>query len=85
MVKNYTNLSKEVEIDDCYSCGGKFLDFGELEKIRKQNLTSNERRKEFVKHLFSSQEYKDTANDPKYRRKRRSLIKKIFDRLFFGM
>ena len=24
----------EVEIDVCYSCGGKFLDYGELEKIR---------------------------------------------------
>lgn len=25
MVKNHTNLRQEVEIDVCYSCGGKFL------------------------------------------------------------
>ena len=85
MVKNFTNLSKNVEVDDCYNCGGKFLDFGELETIRKESLTAGERRKEFLKNVFSSPEYNvDTVNPPKYRRHRRSLMKRIFDRIFFG-
>ena len=34
MVKNYTTPEKEIQIDECYNCGGKFLDYGELNKIR---------------------------------------------------
>lgn len=84
MVKNFTNLSKSVEIDDCYNCGGKFLDYGELQKIRSDNLTAAERKKEFVQKFFSSMERVDTENMPKYRRHKRSLLKKLFDRIFFG-
>ena len=37
MVKNkYTDDVVPVEIDACYSCGGKFLDNDELALIRKQ-------------------------------------------------
>ena len=37
MVKNYTSYSREIQIDECYRCGGKFLDSGELEKIKAIN------------------------------------------------
>lgn len=37
MVKNYSSSSQEVLIDECYICGGKFLDHGELTKIRAQH------------------------------------------------
>ena len=37
MVKNPTSRSGETVIDECYTCGGKFLDHGELTKIRKNN------------------------------------------------
>ena len=36
MVKNYVNQAPAVQIDECYRCGGKFLDHGELEKISKK-------------------------------------------------
>ncbi len=38
MVKHKACGGSDVEIDDCYSCGGKFLDFGELERIRRACL-----------------------------------------------
>lgn len=34
MVKNFANRQQDVQIDECYSCGGKFLDHGELTKLR---------------------------------------------------
>ena len=34
MVKNYANISERVLIDECYNCGGVFLDNGELQKIK---------------------------------------------------
>ena len=36
MVKH--GSASEVEIDTCNICGGKFLDYGELEKIRNQKI-----------------------------------------------
>ena len=43
MVKHFMSAKKEVEIDDCYGCGGKFLDNGELQKIRAQYENNAER------------------------------------------
>jgi hypothetical protein len=34
MVKNSTSIKGEIIVDDCYNCGGKFLDYKELDKIR---------------------------------------------------
>lgn len=36
MVKNHSSNSRKIEIDECYFCGGKFLDNGELIKIREE-------------------------------------------------
>ncbi len=47
MVKNHTDFSGEIEIDECYSCGGVFLDNGELLKLRSQYETEEERAKKF--------------------------------------
>ena len=82
MVKNFTNLSKDVEIDDCYNCGGKFLDFGELETIINQDLNPLQKSKKNMKNFLNSLDYVDVANAPKYRRHKRSFLKKIFDWIF---
>ena len=82
MFKNFTNLSKKVEIDDCYNCGGKFLDYYELNIILNENKSIFEKSKESIKKFFESMDYVDTANAPKYRRHKRSLIRKIFDKIF---
>ena len=43
MVKNFCSVKHEVEIDECYSCGGKFFDRKELEAMRAQYDTEEER------------------------------------------
>lgn len=43
MHKNYSSIKKEIQVDDCYACGGKFLDNGELSKIRNEYGTDSER------------------------------------------
>ncbi|MCD7879272.1 MAG: zf-TFIIB domain-containing protein [Candidatus Gastranaerophilales bacterium] len=43
MVKNYTDATQEIQVDDCYNCGGKFLDNKELDKIRAQYTTEADR------------------------------------------
>ena len=34
MMKNSTSIKGDIIVDDCYGCGGKFLYYGELDKIR---------------------------------------------------
>ena len=53
MVKNYASAKHEVQIDECYSCGGKFLDHCELDKIREQYATEEERAADVIKELYS--------------------------------
>ncbi|MBO7671995.1 zf-TFIIB domain-containing protein [bacterium] len=52
MVKNYSSIKKEIQVDDCYMCGGKFLDHGELERIRKEYNTDAERGEATIKFLY---------------------------------
>lgn len=52
MVKNYSSAKKEVEIDECYNCGGRFLDYKELEKIRAEYENEEERSTASIKLLF---------------------------------
>ena len=43
MVKHFASPKAKVTIDDCYTCGGKFLDRGELQKIRSEYASEEER------------------------------------------
>ena len=52
MVKNFASAKHEIEIDECYSCGAKFLDCGELEKIRSQYNTETERTNDVLKQFY---------------------------------
>ncbi len=55
MMKNYANAEKDVQVDECYSCGGKFLDYGEIKKIRSINSPKNiEKTKDIFKDLYAS-------------------------------
>jgi len=35
--------AKEVNVDECYSCGGFFLDSGELQEIREHHMSNKDR------------------------------------------
>ena len=54
MMKNSTSIKGEIIVDDCYGCGGKFLDFGELEKIRAEYKTEEERSQDVLNYLKAS-------------------------------
>lgn len=81
MVKNYASAKKEVLVDECYSCGGKFLDNGELQKIRAQYATEAERSEDVMKLLYATvgQEIKQFEREHARLRANRSPIKKLFD------
>lgn len=83
MVKTYASTRKEVVIDECYNCGGRFLDNDELVSIRAQFQTAsqadNEARQVFendrtIKAAFANQEME--INEIK---RKKSLIGTIFN------
>ncbi len=55
MVKNNVSAKREISIDECYSCGGKFFDYKELEEMRNQ-YENDEERLEDVKALCQNSE-----------------------------
>lgn len=55
MVKNYSSPSRDIQVDDCYICGGKFLDYQELEKIRRYDKS---RRYNQASSVFEENQYK---------------------------
>lgn len=64
MRRHYFTVRREVEIDDCPSCGGVWLDSGELASIRSQFKTEGERKQaadEYFSKLFGEQLQKEAA------------------------
>ena len=51
MVKNFSSIHKKIEFDECYGCGGRFLDYSELEAIRKEYETEADRVKDIMSHF----------------------------------
>jgi Zn-finger nucleic acid-binding protein len=45
MMRHFTSLKREVEIDECPNCGGAWLDLGELARLRGEFATEVERKK----------------------------------------
>ncbi len=52
MMRHYFSVRREVEVDHCPSCGGYFLDHGELAAIRAQFASEHDRR-EAARALFA--------------------------------
>jgi len=86
MVKNYASVKKEVQIDECYACGGKFLDHGELTKIRSQYETELERSNDVMKFIYNEvgQDIIAAEAASANAEKNKSLLKKLFDKLVMG-
>ena len=51
-MRHFFSVKKEVEVDECPSCAGFWLDFGELGKIREQ-FNSEEERSKAAEAYFS--------------------------------
>jgi hypothetical protein len=58
MMRHFFSVKREVEVDECPSCAGIFLDAGELATIRSQYATQEERRaatQNYFNDIFGSQ------------------------------
>ena len=52
MVKNYTSANFNIQLDECYSCGGTFLDNGELQKIRESKIDAENKTNALMQLLY---------------------------------
>jgi len=52
MWRHFSSVNREVAVDECPQCGGFFLDYGELNQIRGQ-FTTEEERAEAAEKLFA--------------------------------
>lgn len=64
MVKNFSSVKRNIEIDECYFCGGKFLDHDELLKIRDEYETEAERSADLLKAVYHDLSNKDSEFNP---------------------
>ncbi len=58
MMRHFYSVKKEVEVDECPSCAGFWLDYGELGRIRSQYRSKEERQKaaeEYFKEIFAGE------------------------------
>ena len=84
MIKNFVSTRKEIQVDDCYSCGGKFLDNGELQKIREQYESDVERTDDVMNFVYNNVGVELFELDEKVAQAQgsRSLLRKLFLKLW---
>lgn len=80
MVKNTTSTDGGIKVDDCYICGGKFLDYGELEKIRAEFANDVLRKEATIDYLFSKvgTELHQLEVETAQRKADRNIAQKLF-------
>ncbi len=86
MVKNYSSANRTIQIDECYSCGGKFLDNGELQKIREEFETEAERSQATMRELYDTVGVKLREMDEQRAEaySKRPPVSKLFQALIYG-
>lgn len=86
MVKNFSSVKKDIKIDECYSCGGKFLDNSELQGLRAEYATEEERSADMVEFMYSTvgADLKKLDAEVEELRRKRSWLKKLFDKMVMG-
>lgn len=70
------SASKEVNVDECYNCGGFFLDSGELKTIRDTHMTEEEQEAYIEKLIAEIPEYARSQADLEKESLRAKAIKK---------
>lgn len=85
MVKNHSSYKQEIQIDECYTCGGKFLDNKELIKFRAEYATEAERSEDMIASVYSTVgiEIRNLEIKNELNRMRRSPLKRLFDSLIY--
>lgn len=83
MNKVFASPLKKIQIDECYKCGGKFLDYGELEKIRDE-FDSNQECSEYLLSEFYNDKgdiIKQTEEEARNAKNNKSILKRLFDKM----
>lgn len=83
MVKNHSSIHHTIEIDECYSCGGKFLDNSELVKIRAEYDTEDERDEDILRYVYKEIGQELAEQDRRYSEivPHRTATRKLFYKL----
>ena len=68
--------SKEVNVDECYACGGFFLDSGELKVIRDTYMSKREEEEYLQKILDDIPEYNRAKQDLEKKKMRANALRK---------
>lgn len=86
MVKNFSSAKHQIQIDECYSCAGKFLDAGELQAFRGEYATEEERSAGVMALVESTVGVEIRAMEAKHQDalKHRSVLKKLFDSIVYS-
>ena len=86
MVKNFSSAKHSIQVDECYSCGGKFLDAGELQAFRGEYATEKERSADVISLVYSTVGKEIASLDAEHQEamKHRSALKKLFDKMIDG-
>ncbi len=79
--------AQEVNVDECYACGGVFLDSGELRLIRDHFMTEEEQKNYFHKLMENIPEYEEAKLNLEQERARAEALLKYtrFLRLSYYM
>ena len=83
MVQNTTKINGSIVVDDCYGCGGKFLDYEELEKIRAEFATDNDRSRATMAYLNKKVGKELSALDMKHQDIK--MHQSVGQKLFFSL
>jgi len=85
MVKNFSSVKQAIQIDECYSCGGKFLDKSELLKFRDEYATSEDRSQDTLKLMYDTvgKDLIKLQEENEELKKHRSSLKKWFDHIIY--
>ncbi len=86
MVKNYSSANRTIQIEECYSCGGKFLDNGELQKIRAEFDTEEERSQATMQELYRTVGVKlqEIEDERKAAIAKQSPLSRLFNSMIYG-
>lgn len=84
MVKNYISAKEQVQIDECYCCGAKFFDHGELEKMREEFSTEQDRKQDFLSKNYDEigSKIDELELEHQMHLNTRSKFLKILDKIF---
>ena len=74
MHRHLSKSDKEVSIDECYNCGGFFLDSGELNEIREHHMSEAEENAYADNMLTNLPSYQQAANKEAHEKSRANAI-----------